>query len=409
MKARVVSTPIVGSALAQVAISRSPSPWFTRAPATPDEWKARASLIRSSLSQDDWLTPLLPAFGNGSPALDRLERAAGSGIVVTSGQQPGLFGGPLYTWWKAFSVLAFADELEKQTGLPVAPVFWAATDDSDFAEGSWTAIATADGAERIEMPAPSVHGIALAQVPLADLEAQMLRLQAAAGSAASGSDVVVKLRRAYGAGRTVGGAYVELLRSIVEPLGVSVIDAAHPAVRSAAHRIMLRSIELSGPIEAALAARAAEMRAADYPVQVKTVAGRTLVFLEKEGKRDRVRVRDAGNVADTARPGELGPNVLLRPVVERSIMPTVAYMGGPAEIAYFSQVTAVSAALGVPAPVVVPRWPGYVVEPRIERILGRYSLQFSDFADPHAVETRLARASLPENVTAPIAGMRSAV
>ena len=409
MSLRVASTPIAGSSLTHLSLSRSATPFFERVPASPADWRARADHIRQSLLQADWLTPLDAAFGSESIARERLARAAHSGIVVTSGQQPGLFGGPLYTWWKVLSVLAFADELEKQTGLPVAPVFWAATDDSDFAEGSWTAIATADGAERIEMAAPSADGIALAQVPLADVEPQILRIQAAAGSAASGSEVIMKLRRAYGPGHTVGGAYVDLLRSIVEPLGVSVIDAAHPAVRSAAHPLLLRSIEQSGPIEAALVARAAELKAAGYPVQVKTVAGRTLVFLEREGKRDRVRVRDAGNVADVARMGDLGANVLLRPIVERSILPTVAYMGGPAEIAYFAQVTAVAQALGVPAPVVVPRWSGYVVEPRIERILDRYSLRFSDFADPHAVETRLARASIPEEVAASIAAMRTAV
>src|SRR5688500_17468014 len=263
MKARVVSTPIVGSALAQVAISRSPSPWFTRAPATPDEWKARASLIRSSLSQDDWLTPLLPAFDSGSPALDRHRRAAGSGIVVTSGQQPGLFGGPLYTWWKALSVLALANEIEEQTGLPCAPVFWAATDDSDFKESSSTVVSTAEGAERIEMPEPEGTGVALAQVGIGDLSEQFGRLELAAGSA-SGSNVLELVRRSYAPGSTVGGAFVTLLRSVVEPLGVSVIDAAHPAVRSAAHPIIVRALERSEAIHDGLTARARDLKAEHF-------------------------------------------------------------------------------------------------------------------------------------------------
>jgi hypothetical protein len=222
LKARVVSTPIVGSTLAQLALSRSSCPWFTTPPSTADEWKARASLVRASLIQEEWLDPLLPAFGNGSPALDRLRRAARSGIVVTSGQQPGLFGGPLYTWWKALSVLALADEIEKQTGLPCAPVFWAATDDSDFKEASTTVVATAEGAERLEMPEPEGTGVALAQVGIGDLTEQFARLELAAGSA-PGSGVLELVRRSYAPGSTVGGAFVALLRSVVEPLGVSVI------------------------------------------------------------------------------------------------------------------------------------------------------------------------------------------
>jgi uncharacterized protein YllA (UPF0747 family) len=131
---------------------------------------------------------------------------------------------------------------------------------------------------------------------------------------------------------------------------------------------------------------------------VKIVEGRTLAFSEADGKRDRIRIRDAAQTAQSARPGTLGPNVLLRPIVERSILPTVAYLGGPAEIAYFAQVSAVAEALEVTAPVVLPRWSGYVLEPRVERILQRYSLDASDFADPHAVETRLARASVPATI-----------
>ena len=108
----------------------------------------RAEAMMSSLASRDWLTPLRHAFDPTGVAADRLEAAAKGGFVVTVGQQPGLFGGPLYTWWKALSALAFADALQQATGVPVAPVFWAATDDSDFVEASWTAVATPDGARK---------------------------------------------------------------------------------------------------------------------------------------------------------------------------------------------------------------------------------------------------------------------
>ena len=408
MTLRVISTPIVGSQLAQLALSREASPWFERSPSTPDGWRQRAEDVRSSLVAKDWLADLAPAFGQGGPASERLERAARSGFVVTSGQQPGLFGGPLYTWWKALSVLAFADELERQTGMPVAPVFWAATDDSDFKESATTVVATTEGAEAIEMPEPPGVGVALAQVRLGDLTRQLERLEAAAGSA-PGSTVLDLARSAYSPEKSIGSAYVELLRSIVGPLGVSVIDAAHPSVRKAAHPVLIRSLERSTIIHDALESRSDDLKSSGYSAQVKIVEGRTLAFSEADGKRERIRIRDAGRVATDAEPGTLGPNVLLRPIVERSILPTVAYLGGPAEIAYFAQVTAVAHALDTKSPLVLPRWSGYVVEPRIDRILERYQLSPSDFRDPHAVESRLARASLPENIVRNIESMRSAV
>ena len=408
MTVRVVSTPITGSSLTQLALSRAETPWFARVPSTAEEWRARADLMRSALVDQDWLASLAPAFGRGGKAAERLERAAESGFVVTSGQQPGLFGGPLYTWWKTLSVLALADDLERLTGLPVAPVFWAATDDSDFREASSTVVATADGAEIIEMAEPAGTGIALAQVTLGDVRGQLARLEAAAGSA-SGTAVLELVRAAYRDDNTVGGAYVELLRSIVGPLGVSVIDAAHTSVRAAAHPVLVRSLKDSQDVHDALAARSAELKSAGHPVQVKIVEGRSLAFSESDGKRERIAIRSAGETAASAVAGTLGPNVLLRPIVERAILPTVAYLGGPAEVAYFAQVSAVADAMGVPAPLVIPRWSGYVVEPRIDRILDRYGVQPSEFADPHAIETRLARASLPPGVSSSIQRMREAV
>lgn len=407
MTLRIVSTPLVGSSLAQLAISGADTPWFVRVPRTSDEWRKRAQLIRGSLIRDDWLSLVLPAFG-ATGAGERLQRAAASGFVVTTGQQPGLFGGPLYTLWKALSALALADALEDRTGLPVAPVFWAATDDSDFAESSSTVVPTPDGAERIQMPEPPGIGVALAQVPLGDVSTQIGRLEAAAGSASS-STILSLVRHAYSPTQTVGGAYLELLRSILEPLGISVLDAAHPAVRSAAHPLLKQSLEQSDLIESALSERSRALGAEGHSSQVRIVEGRTLAFSERNGKRVRVGIRDSAAAAATAEPGSLGPNVLLRPIVERSILPTVAYFGGPAEIAYFAQVTAVADALQVPAPLVVPRWSGFVIEPRVERILERYGLEVEDFRDPHAVETRLAKGSLPEELVARIAALRASL
>ena len=407
MSVRIVSTPVVGSSLAQLGTSGAETPWFVRAPQNAEEWNERANLIRGALLHADWLPALLPAFGSGS-AGERLQRAAASGFIVTAGQQPGLFGGPLYTWWKALSALALADALQDRTGLPVAPVFWAATDDSDFAESSSTIVATPAGAERIQMLEPPGIGVALAQLPLGDLSRELSRLETAAGSASS-SEILSLARKAYSPTHTVGGAYIELLRSILEPLGISILDAAHPAVRRAAHPLLKQSLEQSERIEAALIERTRSLAAQGHSSQVRDVQGRTLAFSERNGKRDRVRISEAARTAAAAEPGTLGPNVLLRPIVERSIMPTVAYVGGPAEIAYFAQVTAVAGAMDVPAPLVVPRWSGFAIEPRVDRILGRYGFDVEDFRDPHAVETGLAKSSLPAELVERIAALRASL
>jgi bacillithiol biosynthesis cysteine-adding enzyme BshC len=392
---KILSTPLQGSSLARIAIAGEKNvPWFIARPSGSSEWKVRADHMRQSLVDGDWLARLSPAFNATGLAREKLERAAQSGFVVTAGQQPGLFGGPLYTWWKALSIAALAERLEETTGMPVAAVFWAATDDSDFAEASYTVIADGAGAEKIELQAEVAEGQTLSEIPVGNLDRQLSRLAEAAGSAPN-AQVLDLVRSAYSPPNTLGSAYLDLLRAVMSPLGVSVLDASHDAVRATGFPILRKAIEESASIDSALMQRTADLKKAGHSAQVKIVKGRSLVFRNRSGTRDRIRINDTDAIRE-ATPGSLSPNVLLRPIIERSILPTVAYMGGPAEVAYFAQVTAVAEALDVPAPLVLPRWSGFVIEPRVQRILEKHSLSVEDFRDPHAVETRIARASLPD-------------
>jgi len=409
MTVRVVSTPLTGSLLAEAANpGNNGHGWYAERPASAGDWTRRGDAARESLASRDWLADLAPAFDATGEASRRLERAAHSGFAVTTGQQPGLFGGPLYTWWKALSALSLANQLERVTGYPVAPIFWAATDDSDLAEASATTVAPHEVAVIIEIADAAKTGLALAHTPLGDVTAQLSQLVLASGSAphARFLDLV---RQAYADGRTVGGSYVALLRSVLHPMGIAVLDASHWATRNSAYPILLRALEAAGQIEQSLEERSTSLKAAGHPTQVKLVRGRSLVFSDTESRRERVKIRDAAGIAASGLPGGLGPNVLLRPIVERSILPTVAYVGGPAEIAYFAQVSAVAAALGGETPLILPRWSGMVVEPRIDRILGRHGLSVDDFRDPHAIETTMARESIPPAVAAGIADARESM
>jgi uncharacterized protein YllA (UPF0747 family) len=114
-------------------------------------------------------------------------------------------------------------------------------------------------------------------------------------------------------------------------------------------------------------------------------------------------------VAGEAATGELSANVLLRPVLERALLPTLAYVAGPGEITYFAQANAVAGVLGVPQPLVVPRWSGTIIEPQIQALLDRLDLRPDDLRDPHAAERRFAREAVPAPVQATLAELRAAI
>ena len=375
--------------------------WVAARPANVNEWKRAAQLVRQRHAESGWLRALAPAFNATGEAEARLQRAAASGVVVTTGQQPGLFGGPTYTWSKAIAALALADELEQQLGMPVAPVFWAATDDADWPEAASTHVVGESGLATLSLSGPATEAIALADVALGDLTVPMAQLRAACGSAAF-PGVLELIESAYVAHATVGASYVQLLRGILEPLGIAVLDASHPALRASADPIVRRALTGASTIAEALKARGAAIRAAGFEPQVDDVDGLSLVFrtsrTDRGPVRERVPLSNAARTAREADVGSLGPNVLLRPVVERALLPTVAYLAGPGEFAYFAQISPVAASLGADVPLAVPRWSGTILEPQTQRALSRLNVESADFDDPHAVESKLAKASLDEGV-----------
>jgi bacillithiol synthase len=392
----VAATPLRLPEVARRAREEAvPASWYGGAFGATD-WDARAAMVQRGAS-DGWLTALEPALQPAGAARQRLQRAAEGGVVVTTGQQPGLFGGPLYTWHKALTALALADDLERRLGIPVAPVFWAATDDSDLAEATVTTVSVTGGAETIALQISAGRDTPMSAVPVGDVSDELARLAAACGSVPS-SGVLDLVRESYSPGATLGDAYVRLLRGVLEPLGIAVLDAAHPATRTAASSVTRLALRRAHAVTSGLRERAQEMLALGLRPQVRYVAGRTLVFSVNGTRRQRIRISEASSVAEAAGAGDLSPNVLLRPVVERCILPTVAYIGGPSEIAYFAQVSAVAQALDIEPPYVVPRWSGYLIEPHVQRALETLGVGVEELRDPHAVEGRVAREELPAPV-----------
>jgi len=407
---KIRSESLGGSLLARRLIAgTAPSEWYLPRPASAAEWKARSEETRLRTAPD-WFAALAPAFDAGGAARERLERVVlDRGVVVTTGQQPGLFGGPIYTWSKALSALELADALERSTGIATAPVFWAATDDADFAEASATWISLPGGAERLQMAAQEAEGIPMAERPLGDVGQLLARLERAAGSAVD-PGVLARLRETYTSSATIGGAYLAFLRAMLEPLGIAVLDASHPALLDAERPLLEQALRRGTVIAESLAERSSALQGAGYTPQVADVAGLSLVFRrDEEGRKARVPIADAEGVTARGASEHLSPNVLLRPVAEQTVLPTVAYLAGPGEISYFAQVGAVAAALGAVTPLVLPRWSCTIIEPHIETLLGARGTTVQELANPAAVEGRLAREAAPPGLMEALDAWRASI
>ena len=403
---RVITEGLGGSALAQAAQRGELRQWYVERPHGVAAWRSYLDHVRASRAEN-WLRVLAPAFDPRGAAADRLQRVIdGDGVVVCTGQQAALFGGPLYTLVKALSALALADVLERETGIAVAPVFWAATDDADFEEASSATILGADGLRMLRLSAPPLTGIPMSDVPMPAVEQLVDQLAEACGSVVEPEALEV-VRQAYTSHNTLGVAYVKQMRALLEPLGVAVLDASHMALRRAAKPLLSRALVRAGAVEHALRERYDAIRGAGYQPQVDHLPELSLVFAgEAGGGKRRVSVPDAAKLVTTAETQALGANVLLRPIVERFIMPSALYVAGPGELAYFAQVGAAAEELAAATPLAVPRWSVTIVEPRIERILSRLGVSREELRDRHGVEARLAKAALADDVSGALRKLR---
>jgi bacillithiol biosynthesis cysteine-adding enzyme BshC len=403
----VVTESLGGSTLSRAARAGQLPEWY-RTPPRGAEWREFVDGVRASVPSR-WYDDLAPAFAARGPAAERLKRsAAGKGIVVTTGQQPGMFGGPLMTFIKALAARALADVLQESTDIPVAPVFWAATDDADFDEASVVSVALGSEARVLQVTHRPPQGTPMADAPFdaAELDALAAILRQATGSAPHASYLSTALE-AYSDGATVGGAYVKLLRAILEPLEIPVLDASHVAFTSAAQPVLCRAANASIALFDAVARRDKAIRDHGFTPQVDEVQDLSLVFSNVAGTKRRLTIAEAAAYAGATRDEHLSSTVLVRPVLERMILPTAAYLGGPGEVAYFAQVTAVAEALGAPLPLVLPRWSATVLEPKIQKILKSLGVEGASLADPHAVEGVVARRRMPTDAQQALAKARA--
>ncbi len=347
-------------------------------------------------------------------------------LVVTTGQQAGLFTGPLYTVYKAVSAAALSRRLEDLWQRPVVPVFWLATDDHDFAEANRAAWPAADGSVRHvtlrERSPDAVMAPMFRETLGPGVHAALSELAADLPGDGFAEETLAWLRRHYRPDATVGGAYAGALAELVAPLGVVCLDAGSRALKQLAAPVMLRAIAQAEAIEAPLVPLAAELARRDADPGVVVGDGASLVFLEGAQGRDRLvragkdfRTRRGGEsfaMADlasiaAAEPERLSPNVLLRPVVESALLPTVAYVGGPGELKYLALTPPVFAALEIERQRPVARWSGLVIEPKVQRVLTKFGLTVDDLRQSEGVvEGRIARSRLPEDVVTTVARLR---
>jgi bacillithiol biosynthesis cysteine-adding enzyme BshC len=318
-------------------------------------------------------------------------------VAVLSGQQAGLLTGPLYTIYKALSAVKMAECLRGR-GLNAVPVFWAATEDHDFDEISRAFFLDNNSEEieiklgraddTLEMP---VGDIGIPPSFTSDLQERLALLPE--------TEFTEELRKivieTWAPGRKIGEAFGSHIQKLFQKYGLIVVDPLDARIKKLAAPIYADAAKRSEEIVGALVQRSAELEADGFPAQVLVTSDYFPLFYHSEdGARRAVRKKTDGNyrVVDTKdefsreqlaalafdEPARFSPGVMLRPVVQDYLFPTVCYFGGGAEIAYFAQNSEVYRILGRPSTTILHRQSFTVIESKHARTLEKYGLEFND-------------------------------
>ena len=361
----------------------------------------------------DALEAMNRSWGAGGETLSNIARLREADcLAVVSGQQAGLFTGPLYTIYKALSAVKLT---------PSVPVFWIATEDHDFAEVATAEFIGCDCRLASASVSNAMHreNAPVGRVVLDDsINETIKRLLDVLPTTEFIPEIETLLRETWAPGRGYGEAFARMMTRLLGRYGLILLDPLDAKLKELAAPLYAEAAHRAPEISAALVKRSLELEEAGYHAQVVTTENAFPLFLHTEdGARHaltrtaqgRYKMKDAReehsaeelSLMARREPQRFSPNVTLRAVVQDYLLPTVAYFGGAAEIAYFAQTAEVYRALHRPATPILHRASMTVVERRTWRTLERYGLGLGDLFE--GLDAVLARV-VEEHLGAETAG-----
>ena len=349
------------------------------------------------------------AFGCDGETVRSLDRMRGGAVAVVTGQQVGLFGGPAYSVYKALTAIRIARELTEQ-GTDAVPVFWLATEDHDLAEVDHAFFLKRGGLERFDISAAGIAERRVGEIRLGEAVGGIVSQAVNHLEGPLAEEVSRWLSESYLPEETFGTSFAKLMTRIFAGRGLIFLDPLSPDLHRLAAKTMIRSVSEHKSLAEELVARSAALEKAGYHAQVKVTEQSTLVFRIVDGQRLPLRPSNGGFVAGSKQesaeetmkamelhPEEFSPSALLRPVIQDTLLPTVAYIGGAAEIAYHAQSSLVYEKLLGRAPAILPRGSFTLVPSHVGNLFKKYNLGIQDvLAGRHRLHAKMEAEALPQ-------------
>ena len=343
--------------------------------------------------------------GAPAPARDAASRLADpQTVAIVTGQQAGLFGGPLYTLYKGLTAVKLAAHVSREYQVPAVAIFWVEAEDHDWDEVASCGVLDAEFHRRV-IAVPPPPGAGQTPIGLLTLEenvgAAIDELAAALPPTEFTASILNDLRSAYRPGVSPAHAFTTWMERLLGDLGLIFFDCADQSAKTFARDVFARELTDAGKTWQLAGEAGEQLTARGYHAQVTGSGQAGPALFRLNGTRTAIEASDApGLESDVrSRPDTFSPNVLLRPIVEDTLFPTVSYVSGPNELAYLAQLRKVYEHFGVPMPLLYPRASATILDSASARFLAKHELPFEALqAQDESALNRLLAASLPASV-----------
>lgn len=384
--------------------------FFTGDPAEPSAWRGAIERTQRYPRQNAAIADVIAAQQQrrGAPpeaaaAAARLRDART--VAVVTGQQAGLFGGPLFTLLKALTAIRLAERVSDDHGVPAVAVFWIDAEDHDWDEVKSCGLLDGD-LKFSEVTLPDLPGAGVGPVARVHLDesvrAAIEQVAALLPPTEFSATILEGLRQAYQPGAGMADAFGRWIEAVLGSRGLVVFDSSDPAAKPLASGIFAREIEQAGATSRLAAEAGSALVSRGYHAQVTPQQDQAALF-HIDGVRSGISAQEAPSLLDRVRrqPAEFSPNVLLRPLVQDTVFPTICYVAGPNELAYLAQLRPVYAAFGLPMPLMYQRTTATILDSNAMRFLTRHDLALESLrARDEGVLNQLLEAQIPAAVTA---------
>jgi bacillithiol biosynthesis cysteine-adding enzyme BshC len=407
----------------------SVAPFYSGDPSSYGSWADAIARTRTYPRQHARVADVIAAQQRRREAPIRAVEAARQladpqAVAIVTGQQAGLFGGPLYTLLKALTAIKVADQVSRDHHVPVVPVFWAEGEDHDWEEVRSVAVFDDNlEARTVSLPPRTSNDAPVGSVTLDDsILAAISELEQALPATEFTPWVLAALRQSYAPGAGMADAFARWIEQVLGDRGLVVYGSADPASKPLVAQLFSRELSMPGRTVQLAAAAGANLTMRGYHSQVQ-LPDESVALFHLDGSRKPIRQQDGQFVVGdhryaagalmkeaTDRPAAFSPNVLLRPIVQDTIFPTICYIAGPSELAYLGQLRDVYAHFGVPMPLMYPRASATLVDSAALRFLTKYAVPLEALqAQDEAALNDLLKSQIPAEIDESLANASRAI